>query len=368
MGILSFTVLLYGVVTGMIIVMIPLYSVKIGGNQFDVGVIVSSYGLTYVLSSIWIGIAADRFGRERVFVAGMIGYLACMLLYTGARRPFDLVLIRAFQGFTDTPYWIIPIALATETYPPRVGRNIGQISAAQQIGLSIGPILAGALIESIDFPSPFYICALIVFLAIIMALISQRTNLVGSLSREASLGKGTKITRAVIQPCIGITMGAICFGVVVSQLVLYATRLLGNGLSAGALYAGFFLFNALVQAPAGRLWENTGARRNMIGFFFGIMSLSFFSLALMATVPVLVIATLILSACEGAVAVMLTISVMARAPPRDRGFYSSIQNIAWGIGYFVGPLIAGFLALNGTEMAFLFAGVISLAMLPLSRI
>jgi DHA1 family tetracycline resistance protein-like MFS transporter len=170
-------------------------------------------------------------------------------------------------------------------------------------------------------------------------------------------------SRPSIVPYVGIVAGAICYGVVFSQLIVYATGMLGRVLMVGALVTGYYLINAMVQAPVGRL-SDLIERRCIIVFAFAISALAFFLLTMTAAVSTLIIATLLAGVAEGTLAVTLLTSVMDSAPSKGRGLHSGIQNVSWGLGYFLGPVISGFLAGYSSQVPFLFAGAVSLVMVP----
>jgi len=301
-----------------------------------------------------------------MLLCGMLGYSIAMLLFTVVNKPLDLAVVRIFQGIADVPYWVVPIALIADLFPSaELGTSLGKLTTSQYAGLSVGPLVAGAFVEFLGFPWPFYICALIVFLTAIIMYAAFRGKLLQPQTHpqhsEEELVEET--SRPSIVLYVGIVAGAICYGVVVSQLIVYATGILGRVLAVGALVTGYHLINAVVQAPVGRLSDLID-RRYIIVFAFAISALAFFLLVLTASVSTLIIATLLAGVTEGTLAVTLLASVMNSAPSKRRGLFSGIQNVSWGLGYFLGPVISGFLAGYSSQVPFLFAGAISLVMVP----
>jgi len=366
LNILCVASFLYSIAIGIVITIIPIYSIKLGANQVELGVIVACYAAAYLVASPLIGRASDRFGRKNVLVCGMLGYSMAMLLFALVNNPLELALVRIFQGITDVSYWVVPIALVADLYPrTELGTSLGKLTTSQYAGLSVGPLVAGAFVEFLGFPWPFYICALIVCLTVTIMHVAFRRKLLQPQAppqrSEERLVEET--SRPSIVPYVGIVAGAICYGVVFSQLIVYATGILGRVLMVGALVTGYYLINAIVQAPVGRL-SDLVERRYIIVFAFAISALAFFLLTVTAAVSTLIIATLLAGVAEGTLAVTLLTSVMDSAPSKRRGLHSGIQNVSWGLGYFLGPVISGFLAGYSSQVPFLFAGTVSLVMVP----
>jgi MFS family permease len=357
---------LYSIGAGMVITIIPIYSIKVGANQLELGIIVACYASAYLFAPPLIGRASDIFGRKSMLLCGMFGYSMAMLLFTVVHKPLELALVRILQGIVDLPYWVVPIALIADLYPStELGTSLGKLSTSQYAGLSIGPLVAGALVEFLGFPWPFYICALIASLTVTIMYAAFRRKLLQprAAPQHSEQTLLEENSRPSIVPYVGIVAGAICYGVVVSQLIVYATGILGRVLVVGALVTGYHLINALVQAPVGRLSDLIG-RRYIIVFAFAMSALAFFLLTLTTTASTLFIATLLAGVSEGTLAVTLLTSVMDSAPSQRRGLYSGIQSMSWGLGYFLGPVISGFLAGYSSQMPFVFAGVVSLVMVP----
>ncbi len=368
--ILSFSSFLYATVIGMVVTIVPIFSTKVGASQAELGVIVAGYGATFVLCSLLIGRASDHFGRRNVLICGMLGYMISLLFFTLVTKPSDLALIRFFEGIVDVPFWVVPMALIADAYPPEeLGRSLGILFASQYAGMSVGPVIAGVLLELLSFPLPFYICTLIVLISIIVVLIAFQRKLFDHRTfPRYSQTLSVRFPRQVILSCIGLAVSSMCYGVVVSQLILYAIHLLGRELMIGALVTGYHMINAIVQVPMGRLSDIVWKRSIVVMSSFAVLGLAFFSVAATTGVSTLIAATLLIGACEGAIAIALTTSIMDAAPSKMRGLYSGFPNVSWGVGYFLGPLIAGFLAMRSAETAFMFAGAIALAMVPMGRI
>jgi MFS family permease len=57
------------------------------------------------------------------------------------------------------------------------------------------------------------------------------------------------------------------------------------------------------------------------------------------------------------VPLLLSASLMDMAPSPQRGLVSGFQNIAWGVGYFVGPMVGGIVATYSVGAPYIFCAI-----------
>ena len=93
----------------------------------------------------------DRFGRKRLFVAGMglfvIGSAACAL----ARSVGWLIAARAVQGAGAAVMMPLALALLSAAFPPaRRARALGIFGAVTGLGVVLGPLVGGAAVQGIS--------------------------------------------------------------------------------------------------------------------------------------------------------------------------------------------------------------------------
>src|SRR5512137_61759 len=80
-------------------IFLPLYANSRGASTFQVGLIGSSYGIAYFVSSFIFGRQSDRHGRLLFVRLGLALGIAAYALQIAAVSPMTLLAIRAFVGF-----------------------------------------------------------------------------------------------------------------------------------------------------------------------------------------------------------------------------------------------------------------------------
>ena len=129
---------------------------------------------TICLSALTLtgGALGDRFGRKRLFVIGIAGFLAGSVLCALASDLPTLITGRFVQGVAAA--MLIPgsLSILAQTYtdPVERARKIGVWASLSAIAMVIGPVAGGALIEYYDWPAIFWVSVPIGVIALIAAL------------------------------------------------------------------------------------------------------------------------------------------------------------------------------------------------------
>ncbi|NLT05186.1 MAG: MFS transporter [Solirubrobacterales bacterium] len=117
------------------------------------GFLVALAGTLAVASGI-----ADRFGRRRVFLAGMAAFAVASVLCAAAPSPGALIAARVLMGVAVA--FVLPPALSLLTVmfePGERPRALGIWTVAAGLAMALGPVLGGALIAAVGWPGVFLV-------------------------------------------------------------------------------------------------------------------------------------------------------------------------------------------------------------------
>jgi EmrB/QacA subfamily drug resistance transporter len=105
------------------------------------------------------GSLADRLGRRRLFAAGLAIFSAASLLCALAPDPTFLNLARAVQGVGGAIMFAVSLALIAQEFPAgrERGTAMGVYGASIGVAVAIGPLVGGALTDSLGWESIFYL-------------------------------------------------------------------------------------------------------------------------------------------------------------------------------------------------------------------
>lgn len=125
----------------------------------DLQWIVSLYTLTYAVFLLSAGGLSDRFGPRAVFLAGLAFFTTASLMCGIAPSLFVLLLARAAQGVGAA--FLVPssMAILQLAYPDSARRAsaVGLWAGAGSLALAAGPLLGGALIDTLGWRTIFLI-------------------------------------------------------------------------------------------------------------------------------------------------------------------------------------------------------------------
>ena len=133
--------------------------------------VVSSYLLSSAAFLLPFGRLADMVGRKKIFVLGVIIFSISSLLCGLAWSVQALIGLRVLQGVGSAMTFGTGMAILTSIYPPRErGRVLGINVATVYTGLSLGPVLGGAMNQHLGWESIFFLNAVIGLTALVSAV------------------------------------------------------------------------------------------------------------------------------------------------------------------------------------------------------
>ena len=154
-------------------VAIPSIRTAFGASAAHLQWVIDIY--TLVLASLLLlsGAAGDRWGRRRVFQAGLLIFAAGSLLCSLAPSIELLIAARFVQAVGGSMLNPVAMSIITQVFTGKVerARAIGIWGAVVGISMALGPIVGGALIEYVNWRSVFWINLPICALAIVLTAV-----------------------------------------------------------------------------------------------------------------------------------------------------------------------------------------------------
>jgi EmrB/QacA subfamily drug resistance transporter len=192
---------------------------------------VNSYNLSFAVLLITAAALGDRYGRRRLYAAGLglfaVAVAACAL----APDVGLLIAARAVQGAGAALVLTLGLALLSAAFPPeRRGTAIGLFSAVTGIAVASGPLVGGAIAEGIDWEWIFWLNVPIGLVAI--PFVFSRI--------EESFGGDTSIDLPGLALVSGAAFG-IVWGLVRGNSAGWSSIEVVGALAAGVLLVGAFI-------------------------------------------------------------------------------------------------------------------------------
>lgn len=177
-------------------------------SQFNiVQWVVLAYLLTVTTLMLSMGRLGDMVGKKPIYMTGFVVFIIGSLLCGTAINIFWLIAFRVLQAIGASMMMALGTAIVTEAFPSEErGKALGVIGSMVSIGIVIGPVLGGLLIDLLSWRWIFYVNLPIGVLGVFMvlryvppirAIGKQSFDLLGALTLFISL----------IGLLIGLTLG-----------------------------------------------------------------------------------------------------------------------------------------------------------------
>lgn len=120
--------------------------------------VTNGYLLALAVSLIIAGRLADRFGRKRLFIAGVVLFALASALVGLSGSIGMVILWRVVQGLAGAMLQPASLAILRNAFPPnKLNMAIGIWGGSSALSIASGPIVGGLLVEHIGWESVFYI-------------------------------------------------------------------------------------------------------------------------------------------------------------------------------------------------------------------
>jgi EmrB/QacA subfamily drug resistance transporter len=233
---------------------LPTIQRRLDATVSDLQWIIDGYVLVFASLLLTGGILGDRYGRKKLFLAGLaiftLASLGCGLSGSGSQ----LIAFRALQGVGAALLMPGTLSILTVTFPPEErARAIGLWAGVSGLALALGPTLGGWIVENGGWETVFFINVPIGVLAFAIAWRTVRE----SVSEE---------TRHLDLP--GLALGTSGLFSLTYGLIEANQRGWGDGLIVAALVTAAVLLVGFV------IWEHRSPKAMMPLTFFRIPAFS----------------------------------------------------------------------------------------------
>ena len=143
--------------TSIVNLALPSIGTELGSDLVGLQWIVDGYALVFASLLLSAGSLADRYGAKRVFMTGLAIFTVASVLCGVSPTMSALRIFRILQGVGAA--LMLPTSLALLNHaiaePDRRTRAIAAWASAGALGIALGPVLGGALVETFGWRSIF---------------------------------------------------------------------------------------------------------------------------------------------------------------------------------------------------------------------
>ncbi|OFE17820.1 hypothetical protein BA895_13505 [Humibacillus sp. DSM 29435] len=228
----ALTVLVIGLDTTILNVALPDIAVDLGASNAQLQWFADSYLLVLGALLLPAGMLGDRYGRKRFTVGGLVVFGAGSLWCALATSASGLIGARTLLGVGAAV--LIPLAMSSVVVlfeAHERTRAIGVIGASTMLGLPLGPILAGVLLQHYWWGAVFLVNLPVIAVALVA---------VATLLPESTGDRGRRLDLVGILLSSG-ALAAATFGVIEGPERGWSDTLVLAGLIGGGALGGGFV-------------------------------------------------------------------------------------------------------------------------------
>ena len=353
----------------------PLNSIYIhdhlGKSLTTAGIVLMLNSLAGVFGNLVGGYLFDRLGGYKAILIGVVLNLFSISLLTIWHDWPQYIIFLAMLGFSGGIVYPAIYAIAGSAWPEGGRRAFNAIFLANNVGVAIGPALAG-LVADIKFDYVF--SANLFFYALFFLLVIttyKRFDDNRIITKSLSSDEGKQRNNAPI-----IAIGVLSISLVVcwlsysqwSATISSYTQGLGMSLSQYSLLwtINGFMIVAIqpIIKPLVTRWENKIKHQLTLGLV--LMSISFGVVYFAQDFKMFAAAMVILTFGEVFFTPIIPMIANKLAPQGQEGFYQGLVNSATTIGRMIGPVFGGLMVdVYGMQMLMMILSIlILLAIIP----
>jgi len=152
LGVIAISVLIVILDSTIINIALPTLQRELGTTMSELQWIVNAYIMSFAALMLTMGALGDRIGRAKMLQIGIIVFAGTSLAASFANSGGQLIMWRAIMGIGGAMILPATLAIITNVFPREErGKAIGIWAGLNGIGIALGPIAGGLIIEHLQW-------------------------------------------------------------------------------------------------------------------------------------------------------------------------------------------------------------------------
>jgi len=157
---------------------LPVIRGDLGSSVNQLSWFLNAYTLTFATFMLPAATLGDRLGRRRMMLAGIGLFTVASIASALSTTSEALIVARAFQGLGAAAVMPLSLTLLAAAVPPaRRAAAIGIWGGVSGLGVALGPVIGGAVVEGVSWQAIFWLnvpVALVAFPLMLVAIPESR--------------------------------------------------------------------------------------------------------------------------------------------------------------------------------------------------
>jgi MFS family permease len=338
-----------------------LYIIQAGYSRDFLGLVNAAPSISALLLGVPMGLLSDRIGRKRAMIIGFALANFAILGMLLARSEFWIIVLALAWGFTGQLYMLSQAPFMMKASDDRTRDILFSLSFGMfPLASALGSVLAGTLpglftrwfgqaVAGNPYQSVLLACVTASFLVLlpISLLREPKPGSAAGAEKPMETAGRPRVREVLFRPLtIKLSLPNLVIGFGAATLVPYfnvyfsehyhmSDSALGLLFSLGSLLTGV----ACLVGP--RLVGNLGGKIRMITLGQGVSLVFLLAIGFSPWPWLAVVGFLVRGALMNMVAPLMDAFALEQTHEREHGTVNSIRNLAWNVGWAVGPYISG---------------------------
>ncbi|MDG6933176.1 MAG: MFS transporter [Nitrososphaerota archaeon] len=326
---------------------IPYRAYNLGANNETVGIIGGASSIVYVVMPFIMGRLSDRVGQKRMLIAGTLTVSILSAGYFLITNPVLFIPLRVVEGFGWSMVWP-PLESLVSTSSEDPYRGLARFNIAWGVGAAFAPIFGGVIVLATSIRFTLAMSSLVALLGALFIGLTPAPHRAHIESQTIKFSQSSR-RRIPLLPLYFSAMYGVTAQIVTTFYPRYATTLNFSVLEWGTVVSLFLLGRLVAFIFSENVRKRIGLQ-NMFWSFSAIAVIFPISAIFVGTFFALDSLTSFLTgACIGYI-YSATISKMVVGPVEYRGRAAGMFESSIGLGTFLGPAVAGYVAVGGLSL------------------
>jgi MFS family permease len=348
--------LIINITSFILISVLPLFTLSIGGNNFQAGLLTTFLTLSALIFRPVFGKMLDVKGRRIVLILGLGLFSISTILLLASSNIILLFLIRFLQGVGLSAYSTALGTILSDIVPAqRISEGVGYFGISGAIAMAIAPTLGLYLCDRFGYQKTYIIAFCISLFSIVFAsfinyerktknnIDINKDDMVGARETVVVLknpGKGF-IEKSSIRPCVVMLFTVFAVSAVFSFMPIFGkARNIDN---IGLFFTFYAVSMILSRLVTGKVADRFGYSKVFIPAI-ALTFLLFITLIFAYSLPFVLLAAVFYGVGYGTVQPLMNTIVIKLSPPHRRGAANATYYATLDIGFGVGSLVWGFVS------------------------
>ena len=313
------------------------------------GVLATATGAMLFISSPLWGSLSDRFGRKNMLLRAYAGATVTITAQAVVQSVWQLLALRALQGFFVGTIPAATALIAGGTPPRRMAYALGLVQMAVFTSQTVGPVVGGLMAGVVGFRTTFALGGLMYVVSFVVCLVFvkeefQRPEPGERVSYVENLRTVMRVpTMLLLITVMFLVSSAAVFVRPVVPLLVKSFSHSGVEAKSGFVFAAIALTSAIAAVVSGRIAERTGYRNALIAATFGA-GVAYALVGAAYSLPPLLLLMALVGVFSGAMIPMVNALIGASAPEGKHGSAFGLVGSAQALSFAVAPLLGGLTA------------------------